>query len=62
MELLSLEVELLLVNEEKNGDEESFGVEEPGEEKVESQPEDGVVGVDAPLGELKAFEVVRQVV
>ena len=62
MELLPLELELLLVNEEKNGDEESFGVDNPGEEMVDSQPDDGVVGVDAPLGELKAFEVVRQVV
>ena len=62
MEFLSLELELLFVKDEKNGDEEPSGVEDPGEEKVDSQPDDGVVGVDAPLGELKAFEVVRQVV
>ena len=57
--MLSLELELLFVKDEKNGDEEPSGVEEPGEEKFESQPD---VGVVAPLDELKAFEVVRQVV
>ena len=63
MELLSLELELFLVKEEKNGTDDLSGVDEPDEDELESQLDVGVVGVDAPsLAVLKAFEVVTQVV
>ena len=65
MELFSLEVELFLVKEEKNGDDEPSVVADPEDENVDSQPDVGVVGVDDPLlGELRPFEVevVTQVV
>ena len=63
MELFSLELELFLVNEEKNGDDEPSEVADPEDENVDSQPDVAVVGVSL-LDELRQFEVevVTQVV
>ena len=63
MELFSLELESLLVNEEKNGEEEEeeSGVADPKDEILESQPED-VEDVVDPLLVLKVLEVVTHVV
>ena len=63
MELFSLEVELFLVKEEKNGDDEPSEVAEPDDGNVDSQPDVGVVGVDDPLlGDETALELVDEVV
>ena len=55
------------MNEEKKGeeedeDEETSEVEEPDDEILENQAEDGVVGVDDPLVESKLKEEVTHVV
>ena len=61
MELFSLELQLFLVKEEKNGDDELSGVAEPEEENADSQLDAGIVGVDALLLAFKALEEVMQV-
>ena len=58
MKLFSLELQLFLVREEKNGDDKLSGVAEPDEENFDSQLDAGVVGVDALLVAFKALEVV----
>ena len=53
------------MNEEKKGgeeEEETSEVEEPDDEILENQVEDGVVGVDDPLVESKLKEEVTHVV